>query len=86
MLTQKEVATVLSRGSGVYRMVARWQYLGGDGFFDALLIAAAHADAENLARLRLSFPDVADAVHGWRNVPGFSDEFERWCREEAAKS
>ena len=67
-----------------YRMALRWQYpgvFGGDGFFDLLLKAAAHADLENLALIEEAFPAVGEAVRRWKNEPGYSDAVERWARE-----
>jgi len=57
----------------------RWQYLRGDGFFDELLRAAAHADPDNLARLHFAFPEVACAVYAWKNIPGWAQATEAWA-------
>jgi hypothetical protein len=42
----------------------------GGGFYPLLFAAAASADAENLARLRLAFPDVVAELQARNAAPG----------------
>jgi hypothetical protein len=60
----------------------RWQYrrmlVGGD-FLDELITAASHADDENLVRIALGWPELAEAIRCWRNVPGWSNMVEEWA-------
>lgn len=86
MLTHDEIRVVMTRGPEEYRWAVRWQYMRGDGFFDLLLQAAAHADdEENLARIGLGFPALARAVDWWQHRPGWAREVEEWARRAAAE-
>jgi hypothetical protein len=85
VLSRAEIAAVMRDGPPEFRWAVRWQYLRGDGFFDLLLQAAAHADAENLALIGLGFSDLARAVHSWKNVPGWAQGLEAWARARAAQ-
>lgn len=57
----------------------RWQYFKGDGFFDEMCRAAAHADLENLARIQRGFPELALAVYFWKNMDGWAQATEAWA-------
>lgn len=61
----------------------RWQYHKGDGFYDDLLRAAAHADPENLARISRGFAAIAVAVNQWKNVDGWAQKTEAWAESIA---
>jgi len=84
-ISRAALAAVLSGPRDERYWAIRWQYMHGDGFFDALLRAAEHADPENLARIELGFPEIARAVRSWKNVEGWAQEVERWAESLVPK-
>ena len=80
MISHEALSAVFSQSERDARYWAiRWQYLKGDGFYDDLLRAAAHADDENLARIGYGFRAISEAVYNWKNVPGWAQETEAWA-------
>lgn len=62
MISHAALRAVLAGPHDACYWAIRWQYLRGEGFYDDLLRAAAHADNDNLARIALGFPDLAEGV------------------------
>lgn len=85
MLTKEAIRAALADPDcpEMYRWAIRWQYVRGNGFYDDLLLAAAHADSENLAKIALGFPALASAVFNWKNVEGWAQDVERWVSSHA---
>lgn len=69
-------AAIASPGTTeIERWVLKWQYahlLNHGSFVTALIEAAVLADSENLALIGQGWPELAAAIHCWRNVPGFA--------------
>jgi hypothetical protein len=79
VISHEALRAVLAQPHDARYWAIRWQYLKGDGFFDDLLRAAAHADADNLRLIGLGFPELVAGVRAWKNVPDWSAETEAWA-------
>jgi hypothetical protein len=66
----------MANGTEAEKMAVRWQYMKGDGFYDELLRAAAHADLRNLIKIEAEWPAVGEAVRRWKNEPGWAQHIE----------
>jgi hypothetical protein len=53
-----------------------WQHKMSGSFFTKLFDCMASADSENLDRMRLAFPEEADALYRFKNEDGYWEALE----------